>query len=515
MPDDPNNTPESPAAELPAEPAPSPEEAPTGPSPEGASEAPPPETPREPSAFAEFLSEFWMRLRNALRGFSRGLRGLPVSIEAGEDGTVPAVEAEAARRKIEKKLDKAQSRIAKLEDEIKDRKQAVREGETRLRELQKEFKSSQELAAKTEATVLRDLEQTRQMGRGKDDQLSELRKELSEVADQRDHGRAEIESLRRELQDAAHQAEQGRAASQQQIDDLTKQVEQRDREIGHLSRERDERQTRIMELTAELIQAREQIKQVGEEAARHQDEMRREVSVRTESLSARERERDELQQQLAQRESSFAELQAQFEAARKETEELRAEVKRWQDAAAEKESVLDQTQQHLKLTAKQKEKEIAKVVEQTDYFRGEVREAKRQADELRKQLEAVEDFRREHDQVLRSARTQETRLNALQSEFQRLENRSNQTENILRELYSGVVNPLTIAMASVDLLPVAKMQPDDAETVAELRSNLNDVRSAISKLVAKMSELGIPTEKPAQARPAPKTPGGKPPESAR
>jgi len=510
MPDDPNNTPESPAAELPAEPAPATEETATGPGPEAA-----PETPREPSALAEFLSDFWTRLRNALRGFSRGLRGLPVSVEPSQEGTVPVVEAEATRRKIEKKFDKAQSRIAKLEDEIKDRKQAVREGETRLRDLQKELKSSQELTAKVEATVLRDLEQTRQAGRSKDGQISELRRELSAVADQRDQSRTEIESLRRQLQEAVGQAEQGRAALQHQIDDLTKQVEQRDREIGHLSRERDERQTRIMELTSELMQAREQIKQVGEEAVRHQEEMRREVSARTESLSARERERDALQQQLAQRESSFAELQAQFEAARKETEEVRAEVKRWQDAAAEKESVLDQTQQHLKLTAKQKEKEIAKVVEQTDYFRGEVREAKRQADELRKQLEAVEDFRREHDQVLRSARAQETRLNALQSEFQRLEARADQTENILRELYSGVVNPLTIAMASVDLLPVAKMQPDDAETVAELRSNLNDLRSAISKLVAKMSELGIPTEKPAQARPAPKPPGGKPPESAR
>jgi len=446
---------------------------------------------------------------------SRAARRFPVSVEPSEEGTVPVVEAEAARRKIEKKLDKAQSRIAKLEDEIKDRKQAFREGETRLRDLQRDLKSSQELAAKTEATVLRDLEQTRQAGRSKDDQLGDLRKELSQVADQRDQGRAEIEGLRRQLEDAARQAEQGRAASQHQIDDLTKQVEQRDREIGHLSRERDERQTRIMELTSELMQAREQIKQVGEEAARHQEEMRREVSARAESLSARERERDELRQQLTQRESSLAELQAQFDAARKETDELRAEVKRWQDAATEKETILDQTQQHLKLTAKQKEKEVAKVVEQTDYVRGELREAKRQANELRKQLEAVEDFRREHDQVMRSARVQETRLNALQGEFQRLEARADQTENILRELYSGVVNPLTIAMASVDLLPVAKMQPDDAETVAELRNNLNDLRSAISTLVAKMSELGIPTEKPAQARPAPKAPGSKPPESAR
>jgi hypothetical protein len=169
----------------------------------------------------------------------------------------------------------------------------------------------------------------------------------------------------------------------------------------------------------------------------------------------------------------------------------------------------------LKLTAKQKEKEMAKVAEQTDFVRSELREAKRQADELRKQLEAVEDFRREHDQVLRESRVQEARLGALQEEFHRVEMRSQQTENILRELYSGVVNPLTIAMASVDLLPVAKMPADDAETVAELRKNLNDVRSAISTLVGKMSELGIPTEKPAQARPAPKPPGGKPPAPGR
>jgi chromosome segregation ATPase len=515
MPDDPNNTTDSPAIEPPAEPAPVSDQAPAAPGPETALETPAPEEPRAPSALAEFLGEFWARLRNAFRGFARGLRGLPVSVEAGEEGTVPVVEAEAARRKIEKKLDKAQVRIVKLEDELKDRKQVIRDGETRLRDLQRDLKTTQDQAARMEATVLRDLEQTRQAGRNRDEQIEDLRKKLSDVADQRDQGRAELEDVRRQLQNAAQQAEQVRTALQQQLDELNRQIEQRDREIGHLSRERDERQTRIMELTSELIQAREQTKQATEEAERQQEEMRREISARAESLSARERERDELRQQLAEREGSLAESQAQLDAARKETEELRTEVKRWQDAAAEKESALDQTQQHLKLTAKQKEKEIAKVAEQTDYVRSELREAKREAGELKKQLEAVEDFRREHDQVLRGGRVQEARLNALQEEFQHLESRSHETENILRELYSGVVNPLTIAMASVDLLPVNKMQADDAETVADLRRNLNDVRSAISTLVAKMSELGIPTEKPAQARPAAKAPGGKPPDPSR
>jgi predicted transcriptional regulator len=75
-------------------------------------------------------------------------------------------------------------------------------------------------------------------------------------------------------------------------------------------------------------------------------------------------------------------------------------------------------------------------------------------------------------------------------------------QTLLRDYYAGVVNPLTIATASVDLLPIAKMQPDDAETVTELKQNLNEIRATISKLVAKMSELGIPTERPAQ-EPAP------------
>jgi uncharacterized coiled-coil DUF342 family protein len=142
------------------------------------------------------------------------------------------------------------------------------------------------------------------------------------------------------------------------------------------------------------------------------------------------------------------------------------------------------------------------VAEQTDFVRGELREAKRQAEELRKQLATVEELRQESSEMQRTMRNEQTRLNVLQEEFHRLEKRSSEMAALLRDYYAGVVNPLTIATASVDLLPVSKMAPDDAETVTELRQNLNEIRATIAKLVTKMSELGIPTERPAQ-EPAP------------
>ncbi|MGH9792463.1 MAG: hypothetical protein ACRD5W_14740, partial [Candidatus Acidiferrales bacterium] len=83
---------------------------------------------------------FFARLGNAFKGFFRGLRGLPVEIPPGEEGTIPLAEAAATQRRGEKRLAKSQAKLAELRESLDQRKQEIAERDAALQEAQKELK---------------------------------------------------------------------------------------------------------------------------------------------------------------------------------------------------------------------------------------------------------------------------------------------------------------------------------------------------------------------------------------
>lgn len=72
------------------------------------------------------------------------------------------------------------------------------------------------------------------------------------------------------------------------------------------------------------------------------------------------------------------------------------------------------------------------------------------------------------------------------------EDRLGKLQGALREFYTSVVNPITVAVASVELLAGGhSLAPHDQGTLAEIRQSLNGMLQGFRKFAAQLSKLGI------------------------
>ena len=274
------------------------------------------------------------------------------------------------------------------------------------------------------------------------------------------------------------------------------------------------------ELTGEVKRSRDQLDLAQKELAirdaalqKQVGELQKELAAQAEKAAELARNRDALQQSLEESQKRIADLEgrlrADAEEAQRQQEALRQELDRWQKAAGDASSSLEQTQQSLQLGEKQKEKELSKISEQTEFMRGEMRVLRQRIQELEGQLASTESLRTDAGANARELKRLATQAETVQAEFARLQARAGQTEAVLRDFYAGSVNPLTIAKVSIDLIPTKGFAADDLDTINDLRKNIEQVLEVMRKLVAKMAELQIPIERPAQPGPgAPGSAGG-------
>ncbi|GEM_PF-5893781 len=74
-------------------------------------------------------------------------------------------------------------------------------------------------------------------------------------------------------------------------------------------------------------------------------------------------------------------------------------------------------------------------------------------------------------------------------------NRTHKLELTLREFYSAVVNPITVAVASAELLSGShSLSHNDKETLAEIHQTLKQVQEAFRGLALQLSQLGVISE---------------------
>ena len=75
------------------------------------------------------------------------------------------------------------------------------------------------------------------------------------------------------------------------------------------------------------------------------------------------------------------------------------------------------------------------------------------------------------------------------------EDRLSKLQSALREFYTSVVNPITVAVASVELLAAGhSLDADDQGTLAEIQESLNGMLQGFRKFAAQLSTLGVVDE---------------------
>ncbi len=224
------------------------------------------------------------------------------------------------------------------------------------------------------------------------------------------------------------------------------------------------------------------------------DERNAEVEALRRELATREadgrrrfdeiyREQERLQAEAAQKGQEAAAARTEF--ARREAE-LRKELKEGtqggesleQEAAAlRQQAAAAEAQAHAELTRAQEE--VKRTREELQQAGAELQRAQ---EEMKQQAAAFDP-----EQKRRLAQWDATR-----EQLEQAQSKALKVETMLREFYLRIVNPLTVAVATTDMVSSSQwLSPRDRETLLLLEQNLDHLLDAVKVLKKQMQEQGI------------------------
>jgi len=411
------------------------------------------------------------RLRAAWEGFFRGLRGLPVSIPPGEEGTIPVAEAMHTQRRLERKLEKARGVADKLRDEVAELKRAAEEHSGEARRTEREWSRVRDQATQMEESLRRDLESSQGTVREKNEALG--------------NALGELDLRREELKQAAASL----VSTQQQLEKTQAQAEERE----SVSREE------LGRAAAEISAGQEALAALREEAGRAAQAATEELAAAKDAVRSRGAEMEGLRGDVSRLEVSLREVR---EETARQLQPLREELEQAQRAAAEAETVRQSVAGELETAraqgvaaaesrskAAQAERELGKRIEENDALRGDVRGKLKRISELEAKLKSAEQAQAERDSLQRDLKQRMLQFEAMHENYGAMQARAEKLKKIIEEFQASAVSAIQVASVYADFADKSKTLAEaDRENVTEMKQGIERLRQGLLKLAAQIAE---------------------------
>ncbi len=338
------------------------------------------------------------------------------------------------------------------------------------------------------------------------------RKRFDEMYQEQERLRAEAAQKAQEAQEAAAaRAELEKATLE--LEQLRSQVERLKPDTSAAEREK-EFARREAELQKELKEAAQATQRLEKEAATLRQETAKNAQRLEKEAAALRQETAALRQQAVTAEAQAATAKREAEAVVPQREQAEADVERWRKAAEEAEAEAERARRDLAVAYGRHETETTelrhKAIEaQSEMGKqmGELQQAQavvaKAQEELKQTREAMQQAGAELQRAQETMKEKEAALNpeekrrlaqleAVRERLEHGESKALKLEAMLREFYLRIVNPLTVAVATTDLVSSSQwLSPRDRETLQLLEQNLDHLLDAVKVLKKQMKELGI------------------------
>jgi chromosome segregation ATPase len=464
------------------------------------------------------------RLGNAFKGFFRGLRGLPVEIPPGEEGTIPVAEAAILQRKLEKRLAKAQAQSEELRAAVEQHQQGISERDASLKEAQRELKGVRAEAAEAEAGLRKETEAAQSEARAAGERIQRLQNELAGREARLGQRDADLEARDREITDLRRAAGEKERELAGQLGETRRELDTRAAELARTEEaraqgvvERDAARRRVEELEKELGQWRmelaardetlAELRQRGAAAAARAkaelDEARGELEFTKSTLAEKEsalelllgevknqesesdRVRDEAAQQQAQLQAEIEEWKRKFDEAEAVMAGMRKELVKGLPKRAEFEE--------LRTKAGQLERELAKKSAEAELLREDLIGLRRREAEAEERARKGDEAETQKAALQRDLQRQSVQIEALRDQFTEAQLKVEKLSAALRDFHGPAVSTIQAAAVYAESLAASlAMNETDRNDAQEMKQNVEKLRQTMQKLTAKLAELGVP-----------------------
>ncbi len=195
---------------------------------------------------------FFARIGNAFKGFFRGLRGLPIEIPLGEEGTIPVAEAAASERKLKKRLAKMQAKLDELRASLEQRTLEIAERDAAMREVALEEAQKRGDAMRRSEDLEQELARWRTELAARDETIAELRAQMTSTSER---SQAELEEARGELEFTKSTLAEKESALGLLLGEVKNQEDEIDRERDEAARRQEQLRAEIEDGRRKLVEA--------------------------------------------------------------------------------------------------------------------------------------------------------------------------------------------------------------------------------------------------------------------
>ena len=242
------------------------------------------------------------------------------------------------------------------------------------------------------------------------------------------------------------------------------------------------------------------------EFARREAELKKELKEITQARGRLEQEAVTLRQQAVDAEARANSARQELESARLHHEQAQGDAARWQQAAEEAGAERERIQrslavasgQHeavvaeLRQKATETEKALGKMKEELQRVQGELQQARAEHQQAQAELQRVQGELKKQAAPEAKGKSRAPQAEELREALRQAQAKAVQLENMLRQFYLRIVNPLTVTVATTDLAASSQwLSPRDRETLQLLDQNLDHLLEAVKVLKKQMLEAGV------------------------
>jgi len=343
-----------------------------------------------------------------------------------------------------------------------------------------------------------------------------LRGEVKTLKHTLDERNAEVEALRREL--ATREAD-----GRRRFDEMYQEQERLRADAAQKAQEAAAARTELEQATEQLEQARTlaassksdaTLAEREKEFARRETELKKEFKETAQARARLEKESAQMSREAAEAEARARSAVQELEGLRTQQEQAQAEAEQWARSAKEAEAEQERARRDLAVASGRHETEAAemrqKAVEaqsEIGKMMGELQQAQaelaRGQEELKQVREGLQQAGAELQRAQEELKQQEAAFDpeqkrrlaqwdAVREKLDQGQAKALKLETMLRQFYLRIVNPLTVAVATTDLVSSSQwLSPRDRETLLLLEQNLDRLLEAVKVLKKQMQELGI------------------------
>ena len=207
---------------------------------------------------------FFARIGNAFKGFFRGLRGLPIEIPPGEEGTIPVAVAAASQKKLEKRLAKARAKLDGLRESLEQRNRELAERDAAMREAALEEARKRDDATRRCEDLEQELARWRMELAARDGTIAEMRAQMASTSER---SKTELDEARGELEFTKSTLAEKESALELLLGEVKNQEDEIDREREEAARQQEQLRAEVEEERRKLAEAESAAQKLRSELA--------------------------------------------------------------------------------------------------------------------------------------------------------------------------------------------------------------------------------------------------------